>query len=225
MINSVSRLLIMIVLLIINFSGLLQGETPKNSKKTIKDQFYFFPKGIFNAPQPINKDFDQDKSIRDLYSKNLKSMKEPSISISEHEFESAYRFLWLRTFNHPIAVRIEKLNGQIILYAVELSGKGGYDPGVIKKSKKKELSHDDFNRLSEILKEIDFWNMDNVLKILNTDGTITLNADGAQWILEGNSNGKYHVVDRWSPEAGKYKELCLYFLQIAGFKIKTDDIY
>src|SRR5438477_7376415 len=31
-------------------------------------------------------------------------------------------------------------------------------------------------------------------------------ADGARWILEGRSANRYHVVDRWSPPPGPFRD-------------------
>jgi hypothetical protein len=214
--------ILLLILFLVNCSKFLYNGITQYSEI---NNFYFFPKGSFSDSIIANKENDMDKFHRDWYSTHLKSMKEPSFSILEQKIESAYRFLWLRSFHHPIAVRIEKIGDQIILHAVELDGYGGYKPGKIKKFIEKIISLDDYQKHCELLAEIDFWNMNTILSNINLDGTITINADGAHWILEGSSNGKYHVVDRWSPEPGKYREACLFFLKLAGFKIQADEIY
>jgi hypothetical protein len=38
--------------------------------------------------------------------------------------------------------------------------------------------------------------------------------DGAGWLLEGLSEGEYHVVDRQSPANDSYSQLCRYLLQL-----------
>ena len=40
-----------------------------------------------------------------------------------------YRFLWLPTFQRPIAIRIQRDSSQATLRVVRLSGAGGYEPG------------------------------------------------------------------------------------------------
>jgi hypothetical protein len=41
-----------------------------------------------------------------------------------------YRFLWLRSFHHPIAVRLSvRKDGSALLISKETDGKGGYKPG------------------------------------------------------------------------------------------------
>ncbi|HZS09585.1 MAG TPA: hypothetical protein VFD58_32455, partial [Blastocatellia bacterium] len=44
-----------------------------------------------------------------------------------------------------------------------------------------------------------------------------LGNDGAEWILEGIRENRYHLVNRWSPESGGYREACLYLLKLSKF--------
>lgn len=44
-------------------------------------------------------------------------------------------------------------------------------------------------------------------------------ADGDQWIVEGVRGGRYHVVDRWSPEPGAYRDLALLLQALGGVKV------
>src|SRR6266481_2721376 len=64
---------------------------------------FFFPKGALGQR---GSQFDEDAFNREWYSKHLRSMAEPSLSCGEPRGES-YRFLWLRTWGRPIAVRVE----------------------------------------------------------------------------------------------------------------------
>jgi hypothetical protein len=42
------------------------------------------------------------------YSSQLRALQEPSLlSLSKSPSAESYRFLWLRTFNHPIAIRLD----------------------------------------------------------------------------------------------------------------------
>jgi hypothetical protein len=49
--------------------------------------------------------------------------------------------------------------------------------------------------------------------------------DGARWILEGVKGGRYHIVDRWTPQNGSYRELCLYALKLSGLKLDASELY
>ena len=51
----------------------------------------------------------------------------------------------------------------------------------------------------------------------------SVGVDGAQWIVEGVRNGKYHLVDRWSPDTGAFREAALLLLQWTDLPI--DEIY
>jgi hypothetical protein len=196
-----------------------------NNRNIEKDDFFYFQKGIFADPSIVDNEKDGDGYHRNWYSEYLKSMKEPSLIVPEFGQKCVIRFLWLRTFHCPIAVRIEKQGDSILLHATELTGKGGYEPGKIKNIVKKDISKNDYEKISQLLIDTDFWKLPTIISAINQDGTVTVNADGARWILEVRESEKYHVVDRWSPESGKYRELCLYMLELSGLQVDSDDIY
>jgi hypothetical protein len=170
---------------------------------------YFFPRGIFSKS---NSDFDQ--FARHWYSESLMRMGEPSLSCDPTNDTETYRFLWLRTFAHPISVRISRNLHNVSIEAFELSGAGGYDPGHVSKHISKVVPASDWDRLEAALGRLNFWD-------LPTETSPTeIGADGAEWIIEGQRSGTYHVLDRWSPQ-GAYKNLGLLFLDIAGFSLPT----
>src|SRR5262245_53562261 len=72
------------------------------------------------------------KGSEHWYPEHLEAMKEPSLfQQSTNKVVEQYRFLWLRTFHKPIAVRVRKDSAGITLRVVRLSGAGGYNPGKI----------------------------------------------------------------------------------------------
>jgi hypothetical protein len=176
----------------------------------------FFPMSVLGERLPH---FDEDAFRREWYTKHLRAMAEPSLSCGESPSES-YRFLWLRTFGRPIAVRIETGRSNT-LTAVELDGAGGYQPGEISRRVQRQLSADEWKTLSDALKATDFWNMPG------RGGDQGL--DGEEWIMEGRSGHNYHVVDRWLPAAGSYRELCLMLVKLSGLmpsgETKRDAVY
>ena len=101
----------------------------------------------------------------------------------------------------------------------EMAEAGGYEPGSVRKFKTKKINASQYAKLKQLLTEIDFWRMSTV------DSSDVIGLDGAQWIVEVNENKKYHVVDRWSPDTGKFKELCMLLLELSGFKFKKIEIY
>jgi len=144
-------------------------------------------------------------------------MQEPSLSCSKSTAESTCRFLWLRSFHHPVSIRVEGNDSSLIPTAVMLDGAGGYAPGKVLKRVERALSPVEREKLMANLSRIDFWRMET-----NSGGA---GLDGAQWIMEGVHDGRYHVVDRWSPESGAYREACLLFVELAGISIPAHRIY
>jgi len=173
---------------------------------------YYFPKGSLDPTRA-----KIDGITRDWYSKYLRAMLEPSLSCGGRTDGFAYRFLWLRSFHHPIAVRIEKNGSSVALTAVELDGTGGHEPGGIVKRVQRALSPAEQDKFLTKLSQVRFWEMRK-----NQD---RFGLDGAQWILEGAESGRYQVVERWSPGPGAYREVCLLLLGFAGFAIPPLDYY
>jgi enterochelin esterase family protein len=145
-----------------------------------------------------------------LMTEPLSSGKEPS--------DFAYRFVWVRTFHHPIVVRIEKDGPSAILRAVEFDGAGGYAWRGVAEEVSRELSPAEVEAVAAKLDKEGFWQMES--EPLGTAGV-----DGATWILEGRQNGKWYRVRKWCPKPGAFRDTCLFFLQLAGLKVPTDEIY
>jgi hypothetical protein len=173
---------------------------------------YYFPDGSLDPSRS-----KIDAMLRDWYSQYLRAMLEPSLSCGERTGEFAYRFLWLRSFHHPICVRIEKNGSSVTLNAVELDGTGGHAPGGIAKRIQRALSPAEQDKFTTRLNRIRFWEM--------RKNEARFGLDGAQWILEGTENGRYQVVERWSPGPGAYRDLGLLLIEFTGITIPMLDYY
>ena len=96
----------------------------ESDPKASSDSGEFFPLAKMNAGVGV------DDLRQRWYSKHLAAMHEPSLwDLSKRPKKSgeAYRFLWLRTFDEPVAIRVEKAtDGAARLYTRVLDGKGGY---------------------------------------------------------------------------------------------------
>lgn len=171
----------------------------------------YFPDKIFHEIQAVH-DF-----IAKWYSSHLESMNEPSFfDLRQDRKIHSYRFLWLRSFDKPVCVRIEiNSDGSAWLVSKMTKGIGGSGPGEIFIDATYPLSKNKAKTLLSCLENADFWN-------LTTKDDLQGN-DGAQWIIEGVKNGKYHIVDRWSPEDGPFREAALYLINLS--KLKSDEIY
>jgi hypothetical protein len=182
------------------FASLLFRTPPRKDSKGI----LYFPPGSLDSNGTWRDSFHSD-----WYSKHLKAMDEPSLSDANGAPEFAYRFLWLRSFHHPISVRIQRSGASTILHAIELDGQGGYSPGRPARQVNRELSQSELDAVMDRLNKMRFWQMET------RDDSLP-GEDGAEWILEGSQGGKYHVVNRWSPGTGYVYDLGLHFLRLSG---------
>ena len=125
-----------------------------------------------------------------------------------------YRFTWLRTFDNPIVVRIEKVNDTFMVFWKLCNGKSGYFWGQLIVDKQKVIDSITWKKFIENLNSIDFWN-------IKTKESETIGFDGSNWILEGKKNSKYHYINRWCGGIDRnYKECCMFLISLTDLKIK-----
>ena len=155
----------------------------------------YFPKGAVN-------DFEQR-----WYAKHLSTMQEPILSAAGKDASYfAFRILYLPTWGQPVAVRYEKRGNQFFRRSVKLSGEGGYDPGKIAEQEEIEVEKKRVDNLIRSLKRAAFWEMPEKDDVLGEDGS--------QLIIEAVHDGKYRVLDRWTPEYETEKRGLTGLLQI-----------
>lgn len=173
----------------------------------------FFPKDSL--------DLRQDGFKAQWYSSQLRALQEPSLLAMAHNSASqSYRFLWLRSFHHPVAIRIDlKLDGSGILTTKVGSGAGGYSPGMLIKNTSRALTAKETSSFLAQVQTAGFWTAPNPVN--DQKGT-----DGSQWIIEGVRDSKYHVVDRWSPKDGVAHNLgVLFAFDLAKLNVPPREIY
>jgi len=154
---------------------------------------HYFPPGI------LGKGHQQDEFTNQWYSKHLRALREPSFwETSQSDLTAeAYRFLYLRSFHHPISVRlIVAQDKTTTLVLKETNGKGGYELGRLIRNRTIHMSQIQTESFLTALNELSFWSLP---PLLEAEGNV-VQTDGAQWILEGVKEGRYHVVDRRSPD-------------------------
>jgi hypothetical protein len=182
------------------------GQRPTSSVK-------YFPESSLDSRQ------DHFKSY--WYSVQLNALQEPSLyRMAKAPNTESYRFLWLRSFNNPIAVRLDpKPNGTSVLTTKVASGTGGFRPGVLTENSSRLLTREQTKAFLSKVTEVGFWNAPNPVN--DQKGT-----DGSQWIIEGVKGGHYHVVDRWSPTIGVARQLGLLLaFDLAKIAMPKNDIY
>jgi hypothetical protein len=155
-------------------------------------------------------------SLAKWYSRFLSAMDEPSLwHASMTSNLHSYRFLWLRTFHQPVVVRIqiEEL-GTGLLIAKVTDGEGGYEPGRLILNETSRLSNQDVDGFLLQLMELEFWDKPTI------DESGGAGIDGAQWVLEGVQNSRHHVLNRWSPKEGDFKETALMLVKLADVGVE-----
>jgi hypothetical protein len=124
---------------------------------------------------------------------------------------AVYRFTWLRTFHHPVVVRVDRrADGARLLTAKELSGQGGYAMGTVDRQLSRPLSQAEADKLDSLLAST------HVVDLSATECNLG-GADGAQWIIEAQAQGRYRYVNRWSPKQGPVRDVGLLLLGFTGW--------
>ena len=161
---------------------------------------------------------DPGQLPHDWYSRQLKAMNELPLASLVDEDET-YRFLWLRSFHRPVMIHVWRAGDRYFSVVKRLNGRGGYAPGTFDLYWARSLSVNDWDAFMLHLEHSQYWAMP-------TRNTL-MAEDGAQWILEGYREGRYHVVDRQSPEEGAYRDACLFLLRQSGLlaEIPAHEIY
>jgi hypothetical protein len=180
----------------------------------------YFPAGVLGDTS------EQHRFHADWYSKHLAAMGEPSLlEVSRRDSTAeVYRFLWLRTFHHPILVRLAVRNdGTARLTLKETDGKGGYEPGKLIRNTTAKLSKQQNQWFLDRLEDIGLWKLPT--RKPPKDGVVGL--DGAQWIAEASKAGRYHIVDRWSPLPGDpiHAFGTILMIDFAHLKLLHQDVY
>jgi hypothetical protein len=197
---------------------------------TLKAQRYFFPYGKQNAPIqtdtpqyhfPLFKSYDNvtpDTARVKHYSEQLTALNEPVIYVDRTHFR-VFRFIWLRSADHPIAIRLTKQDNEYILYWKEADGTGEGKPGKLITDKQKVISGSNYGTFRKLLKQV------NTCK-LDTGRYIPAGTQGSQWIVEGKEGGIYEVVDMWSPaKSNALYKACDYLIGLTDLTIAPERKY
>jgi hypothetical protein len=145
------------------------------------------------------------------YGKSLERMKEPRLPALVKDVNAdVYRMMILPTWGNSIVVRVQRHGDLYSLSARRLDGQAGYDPGKLVEAKNIQLSADDSKTLGVLIQNLNFFQ-------LSTENDI-YGHDGDEWIIEGVSQGKYHVVQRWcAPSYNPEKRKLTAFLALCKF--------
>lgn len=130
-------------------------------------------------------------SEAEWYSSQLTAMKEPRLPpLAKDVSNETYRMTFLPSWGDAIAVRVQRHDQAFHLVAKRLHGQSGFVAGKLVETKEIELNAAESHALETLIAKLGFYQMP-------TDDEIAGN-DGEEWIIEGVSGGRYHVVQRWT---------------------------
>lgn len=159
------------------------------------------------------------------YEEQLQALKENPIgNLRSEGVTQSYRLVWLRTFHHPVVVRIDVLpDGTGRVYIKETSGQGGYEPGKLIKNDARKLTAQQTQWFVDRMRESGFWELSSNER--QAENEIVL--DAATWVVEGKMGDQYHVVERYAPKCSdKVRNIGLMMLlDMAKLKLLYDEVY
>lgn len=161
-----------------------------------------------------------DGFVNSWYSKSLFTLREPVIYNSKSNRE-VYRFTWLRSFDNPISIRIEKHKEKITFFSKVANGAGGYNPGKLIIDTCFNISINDWTELNKRIDDAAFWTM-------STESKERPGLDGAEWIIEALKDNKYHMVIRWSPftnDQVNFRNIGEYLISVSKINIEPEANY
>jgi hypothetical protein len=152
----------------------------------------------------------------DRYSEELTWFKEPMLS--DGYKGKVYRLLWLRSFDSPIVIRMQKIRRNVTMFWKLPHFNDSLHTSQFTLEFKKRLSVRQWKKFEKSLTTIDYWSM--ISGDYLSDAT-----DGAIWLLEAAINGKYKVIERSGYLYPKYTKCLKYLINLTDLDLPKDRIY
>jgi len=151
----------------------------------------YFPKSCFASSEGSH------NFKAEWYSSQLKALKEAPLYAEKIDAKiECYRFTWLRTFHHPVVLRVDVQKEGTGKFTIKVaSGAGGYEPGKLVRNETKNWDGPRVKKIRDSFAAEKFFEIQSY-----EEGK--LGCDGAEWIIEAVRDGKYHIISRWSPTEG-----------------------
>jgi hypothetical protein len=134
--------------------------------------------------------------------------------------DPSYRFAYIPSFHATRVVLVFMDAGRRVVVGKVLGGRGGYAPGRIARTTRREITADEWQLLEQRLENAGFWEP--------PEKDARMGVDGAEWVLEGRKQGRYRLNDVWSPDEStfpQFRKACTYMLDLAGIKPSPDELY
>jgi hypothetical protein len=161
----------------------------------------------FGRPMPV-----LDPAEADAYGAALRGLGEPSLYAASLKPDAgrSLRFTWLRSFDDPIVVRIDRsIDGRAQLTARQ---RGQGRPDSLTRQVSRRLTRQEVRQLDRVVASAGLPDQAPVACMRG--------ADGARWIMEAVEPSAGHVyVNRWSPREGPVRDLGLHMLGLTGWEI------
>lgn len=148
------------------------------------------------------------------YGGQLQALHEKPLCCETGDHGRVIRFVWLRSFHHPVVIRLtERKPGSWRLVTKIGGGAAGYAPrGTLAEYERAVSSSEVAAVISQVDPTAQFWRMPSAEPPSRTclpdkECLVEVHLDGAQWIIEVRDEARYHYVDRFSPEDGPIREL------------------
>jgi hypothetical protein len=152
----------------------------------------------------------------DWFSQELAWFREPMLSAGYKG--KVYRFLWLRSFDAPVVIRIQKIKRNVVIYWKLPRFDDSLQSFQSAVEFKKSLAVWQWKKFEKSLTTIDYWSM--ISGDYKSDRT-----DGAIWLLEAAINGKYKVTERSGYIYPKYTKCLMYLINFTDLNLPKDRIY
>jgi hypothetical protein len=157
------------------------------------------------------------------YARQLQALQEKSLCCDSSSRGRVVRFVWLRSFQHPVVIRLDEMKpGNWRVLTKTGTGTGGGAPGTVATVNERTLSARDAAAMRALFKASSwFWRTASA-QATTTAGDcapaktcVTVAGDGSQWIVEVRDGSRYHYVDRWSPKDGPVHDIGERFIALS----------
>lgn len=185
----------------------------------------YFPDGFPSKPQPDDCGVEHPRLSEveiEWYPGQWSAACEPPLKDavgSENDPHFVFRFSILPSFASSLFMRLESHGNGQTLIVKQMTGSGGYDPGVIARSKEIELTDQEVAAIQESLVGI-LKARDAEIAQSRTNGpkdTCFGTFDGTMWIFETVQDGRYDLVQVNSPSGGALFDLGQMLLAKTGW--------
>ncbi len=138
----------------------------------------------------------------------LSRMGEPPLNTSG---ERAVRFVWLRTFDNPVVVRVSDDGGWAVA-AKRADGASAYETGKVIEHVQRRLTADESAALNTWLSRLQSFANSDIEPV---------GLDGALWVFETATGGDHMAFYRHSPRRDDdAREFGLFLLGLSGFELE-----